>query len=619
MKEHRNSFIKELLFWIFFPLIALLISGLLLFYLDLANGPMVLFIIECVVLLVTIFFRILLRHKRFVFRMIPFLSLLAVNVILLPLAKPSVEVKSAVTNKNPEYTEVLTLANGDVKGVYNKDKSVEVYAGIPYAKAPIGELRWKEPVDVESWSGIKDCSKFSAREVQNDNMAAIDSLVNIYGEKMYVPSLKMEPLQNMSEDCLYLNIWRPHNDKKDLPILVFIHGGSLTGGSGAYDNYNGEEMAKKDVIMITIQYRLGVFGYFAHPELQKESLNGTTGNYGLLDQIKALEWINKNASYFGGDASNITVAGESAGSSSVSAICSSPLAKGLFKRAIGESSSLVVKEPPHTYRKLSAALEMGEDIMKEFNASSIKELREIPAEKLVKTKYTNSSMTLDGYALSKNPYDVYKDGENNEEALLNGYNVLEADAFVIPQYLLSPTNKENIKERLATIFGDEYASKWCELYKDEIEEDAFSTMNKIFSNYWFLEPHYSWSNMALNNGVTVYSYQFTKDNHYRGTYHAAEMVYAYGNVKNDPKTYRFDESDLELSETMLSYWANFAKTGNPNGEGLPAWNRYNAEDKKLQELGARVGPKDDENIKAFELIDEYLDYRLKQEENSNEL
>lgn len=607
----NKGLIKGILFWIFFPLITLIISALLLFYLDMANGPLVIMIIECIAIAIAIVVRILLRGKRFVFRMIPFLSLVVINCILLPLAKPSVDKWKAYDYKDPVYTDVLTLENGQVKGVLNEDKSVAVYAGIPYAKAPVGDLRWKEPQDVENWVGVRDCSYFAAREVQNDNAPIIDGLVEIYGQKMYVPNFIMEPTQNMSEDCLYLNIWRPNNDKKDLPILVYIHGGSLTGGSGASFDIRGEEMAKKDVIMITIQYRLGVFGYFAHPELQEESANHTTGNYGLLDQIKALEWVNKNASYFGGDASNITVAGESAGSSSVSAICSSPLAKGLFKRAIGESSSLVIKHAPHTYRKLDDALQMGKDIMNEYQCASINELRAIPAEKLVKTKYTNSSMTKDGYALVDDPYEVYLKGENNEEALLNGYNVLEGDAFVVPQYLLSPTNKGNIKSRLTDYFGETYAEKICELYKNEIEENAFATMNRIFSVHWFMHPHYSWTREALKNGVTVYSYQFTKNNHYRSTYHAGEMVYAYGNIKHDPKSFRYNESDYVLSEAMLYYWANFAKNGNPNGEGLPNWAPYNQEDNLLMELGERLGPKQDDNLAGFALFDEYDEYLSK--------
>ena len=610
MNEANPHPVRTILFWIFFPLISLLITALLLFYLDLANGPLILMILECVVIVAVVTLRIFLRKSRFLIRAIPFVALVLVNLIIIPLARPSIETFYAVSSK-AEETEVMTLENGDVKGVYNSDKSVKVYAGIPYAKAPVGELRWREPQDADNWVGVKHCNKFAPRAMQVDGNAVVDGLVEIYGQKMYVPNFIMEPRQDMSEDCLYLNIWRPNNDKKDLPILVYIHGGSLTGGSGADKQFNGEEMAKLDVIFISIQYRLGVFGYFAHPELQNESANHTTGNYGLLDQIKALEWINDNAEYFGGDKANITIAGESAGSSSVSALCSSPLASGLFKRAIGESSSLVVKQAPHTYRKMDDALKMGQDIMDEYDCQKIEDLRKIPAKKIVNTKYTNSSMTLDGYALTKNPYDVYKDKENNEEALLNGYNVLEGDAFVIPQFLFSPTNKGNIEERLASIFGEVYAKKWCELYKDEIEKDAFSVMNKIFSIYWFLQPHYSWSNMALDNGVDVYSYQFTKDNHYRGTYHAGEIVYAYGNVKNDPKTFRFNESDIELSNTMLHYWANFAKTGNPNEEGLVNWPKYNAEDKKLFELGSRVGLKDDENLAAFALVDEYLDYLLK--------
>lgn len=610
MEEKRTRPIKGILFWIFFPLISLIITALLLFYLDMANGPLVLLIIECIVLAACIVARILLRGKRFVFRLIPLVALILANAIILPLAKPGIRTFNAVRNSNPEKTEVLEIANGKIQGVYNEDKSVQVYAGIPYAEAPVGDLRWKEPQDVKDWDGVKDCSKFAARAMQTDGPAFIDGLVNIYSERMYVPNFNMEPLQNMSEDCLYLNVWKPNTTETNLPILIYIHGGSLTSGSSASKDVNGEEMAKKGVIMVTIQYRLGVFGYFAHPSLQAESENGTTGNYGLLDQIKAIEFVSENAEYFGGDKDNITIAGESAGSSSVSAVCSSPLAKGLFKRAIGESSSLVVKQAPHTYRKLTDALDMGADIMKEFDCKNIEDLRKISAEKLVKTKYTNSSMTLDGYALTKNPYDVYLAGENNEEALLNGYNVLEADAFVIPQFLFNPTNKSNILSRLQSVFGNTYGQKFYDLYKDEIEEDAFTTFNHIFSIYWFMQPHYSWSNLALNNGETVYSYQFTKTNHYRSNYHAGELTYAYGNVKNDPKTYRFNDSDKALSETMLSYWSNFAKNGDPNGEGLPAWSPYNNSDKKIMELGVNVGPIEDINIKGFDLVEEYISSTL---------
>ena len=269
---------KDILFWIFFPIISLLITGLLVFYLDLANGPLFFFILEIIVLVAAITMRIILRHKRFVIRMIPLLSVIIVNIILLPLAQPSVERKRATFHSDFEKTEVLTLKNGKIQGAYNKDKSVRIYAGVPYAKPPVDDLRWKEPQELDNWEGVKDCTYFAPRSMQVDQNAVISSLVDMYAEGGWHPDYHMHPLQDMSEDSLYLNIWRPNTNETNLPILMFIHGGSLTGGSSAYVDYNGEAMAKKGVIMITIQYRLGVFGYFAHEELEKESANNTTGN-----------------------------------------------------------------------------------------------------------------------------------------------------------------------------------------------------------------------------------------------------------------------------------------------------------------------------------------------------
>lgn len=599
--------VGTIFFWIIFPLIAFIITALLVFYFDLANGPIYLIVFEAVILITWITARIYFRNSRFFIRMIPSLAFILLTALIIPLAKPTVERKSAAYYAHPEKTEVLTLRNGDVRGVLNKDKTVQIYAGIPYAKPPVGELRWKEPQDVDNWEGVKDCSYFAAKSMQPGSNSVTSTLVDIYSSKGWYPDYIMHPEQNMSEDSLYLNIWRPNNDKKDLPILFFIHGGSLTTGSSAYEDYNGEEVAKKDVIMITVQYRLGVFGYFAHPDLEKESPNQTTGNYGLLDQIKALEWVHENASYFGGDKDNVTIAGESAGSSSVSALCSTPLLKdkGYFKRAIGESSSLVVNKAPHTFRSMEEAKKTGEKIMQEFKCSSIDELRKIKANKIVNTKYSNSSMTIDKYALPKEPYQVYLDKENNEESLLNGYNVMEADAFVVPTYLTSPTNKNNIYERLVREFGEKYGKQIFDLYKDEIEKDAFTAFNEIYSVYWFINPHHSWSNMALNNGENVYRYQFTKENKYHSTYHAGEMIYAYGNVKKCQYSYRYNKSDLDLSEIMLSYWTNFAKNGNPNGGDLPEWTTYQQSGDQVMELGQNVGPIDDKYLKLYPIIEEY--------------
>lgn len=595
---------KHLVFWIAFPIIYLLISALVIFYMDLANGPVIMFILSIILLLGFLVARILLLNKRFIYRLLTWMIFIGLMALLILFDRPIVREKSIAFYNNPTSTNVIETNNGKIEGLYNEDKSVMMFGGIPYAKAPVGELRWKEPQDVENWTDVKKCYNFAPRAMQVDNNPVISSLVEIYAQKSWHPNYATSYVQNMSEDCLYLNVWKPA-EGDNLPILIYIHGGSLTGGSSAFDDYNGEEMAKSGVIMVTIAYRLGVFGYFAHPDLIEESPNNTTGNYGLLDQIKAIKWVSDNARAFGGDKNNITIAGESAGSSSVSAICSSPLATGLFKRAIGESSSLVVKTPPHTFRTLDKALNTGKDIMKEFNASSIDDLRKVDAKKLVKTKYTNSEMTLDGYALTKTPYEVYKAHEQNEEALLNGYNVLEADAFIVPQYLFSPTNKNNIEERLNKIFPQNITTKMLNLYKDEIDKDAFTAFNEIISVYWFIYPHQSWSKLALEAGDTVYRYQFTKENGYYGTYHSGEMIYAYGNVSKSKYKFRYNDTDKALSNTMLKCWSNFAKYGNPNGLEAESWTIWNDND-KVYEFGSNVGIINDRYKELYKIIDEFL-------------
>lgn len=608
MEEKKKN--KHLVFYILFPIGWTLITLLLIFYYDLANGPLFFFIAQLIFLAVFFVVRFLLRNQRLWLRLLSWLVFISITIGFISFNKPTMGRKSAAYYKNPTLiNEVLNLNEGKVQGFYTEDNKVQVYAGIPFAKAE----RWKEP-QAYTWDHVIDGTYFGPKSMQPTSNPVMDSLVTIYSEKAWHPNYQMRPGQAGDEDSLYLNIWKPNTNETNLPILVYIHGGSLTTGTSAFDDYNGESMAKLGVIMITIQYRLGVFGYFAHPDLKKESKNETghetTGNYGLLDQIYALKWINKNAANFGGDKNNITIAGESAGSSSVSALCTSSLAKGLFKRAIGESSSLVVKKAPHTYRSEKEAYEVSEKILKEFHCSSIDELRKVKADKLVNTKYSNSSMMLDGYALNKDPYQVYVDNENNEEALLNGYNVKEADAFVVPTYLLSPTNKNNAKGRLIDTFGEEYGTKIYDLYKDKLDKDAFYYFNEIISTYWFIHPHHSWSNMALNNGVTVYRYQFTKENGYHGTYHSGEMAYCYGNLARQKRSYAYNDSDYKLESIMLNYWANFAKNGNPNGEGLPTWNTYQSSGDQVMELGANVGPIADNYLPLYELLDEFIEMQI---------
>ena len=605
-----DLFKKHRLFWILFSIGWTLITAFLLFFYDLTNGPLFLFIFQIIILLGFFAINILFLNKKWWMRLLTWAGFLALTFTCISFSKPTVEAKSAAFYSNPvKINEPLVLNQGKVQGIYNKDKTVQIYAGIPYAKAE----RWKLPQEY-TWENTLDGGHFGAKSMQPGSNALTNTLVDIYSEKGWHPYYLMEPEQSRSEDSLFLNIWKPNTTETNLPILVYIHGGSLTTGTSANNDINGESLAKLGVIMITIQYRLGVFGYFAHPDLKAESLaetgHATTGNYGLLDQIFALKWVNDNAVNLGGDKNNITIAGESAGSSSVSAICTSPLAKGLFKRAIGESSSSAIKKAPHTYRSEEDAYATSKKILSEFKCSSIEGLRKVKATKLVNTKHSNSSMMLDGYALTKDPYQVYLDHENNEEALLNGYNVKEADAFVVPTYLLNPTNKKNIKGRLVKEFTEEYANRIYDLYIDKINEDAFAAFNEIISVYWFIMPHHYWSNLALNNGVDVYRYQFTKENGYHGTYHSGELIYCYGNLNKSRRKFAYNSSDYDLEKTLTNYWANFAKTGNPNAEGLPTWNKYQSNGDKVMELGANLGPMDDRYLKLYEILDDFLDFYI---------
>lgn len=605
---------KHIAFWIAFPIGVALLALLTVFYLDLANGALYLLFIAGANFVALIVLSIILINKRMWARLLPWAGFLATTVTLVMAAPKTIETRvlPAVEMNTPSYTSVLQIEKGKIQGVYSKDNKVEVYAGIPYAAPPVGEYRWQEPHDVEAWTGVKECYNFAACSMQPGSNPIMDSLVDIYAEKGWHPDFSSHPVQNMSEDSLYLNVWKPAGNATNLPVLVYIHGGSLTNGSSAKSDYNGESMAKKGVIMITVQYRLGVFGYFAHPDLKTESVGrlggeGTTGNYGLLDQIKALEWVNRNIGFFGGDKNNVTIAGESAGSSSVSALCVTPLlhGKGYFKNAIGESSSLAVIQPPHTFRSYAKAISVGKDIMKEQGCASIADLRKVPAEQLVNTKFANSSMTLDGYALTEMPIKTYQAGNNNETALLNGYNIREADAFIVPQYLFSPTNKDNIKERLEKVFGKATTQKIMDLYTEKIEKDAFQAFNEIFSVYWFIEPHHSWSELASANGLPVYRYQFTKENGFYGTYHSGELIYCYGNIERSRHRFAYNEEDLALSETMLTYWSNFAKTGDPNGAGLNEWARYNDSKGYVMELGQHVGKIEDEYLGLYPIIEEF--------------
>lgn len=550
-----------------------------------------------------------LKGKKKLVHMGLWAALVAVFAVISLVSAPPFKRVPAVDVKQPEQTQIVQTAYGDVQGVCNADKSVEVFAGIPYAKPPVGELRWKAPVEPEKWNDVLACDHFAPMSMQSRNSELMNSLTQIVGYNNYKISLSDNYREAVSEDSLYLNVFKPAGDISDAPVLVFIHGGSLTTGQSSFSEYRGEDLAKQGIVFVSITYRLGVFGYYANEQLQAESPEGTTGNYGLLDQIQALKWVQKNIAAFGGDPQKVTVAGESAGSSSVNALCVSPLAKGLFRYAIAESSGIAAKKPFHTFRSFEEAKQTGSDIMKEFGCETIEQLRDIPAEKLVTTQYENSAMTVDGYAIAEQPYLTYEKGNNNETALLNGFNAHEADVFNFMQKVEQADYAEALQKLFPAGNAADEALKQFPYDSKEQEYalavdmggEAKGTYNYILSGAWFAYSHYRWSEYMAGQEKPVYLYCFTKNNRSLRAYHGGEMPYAYGNLWRH--AWLYDESDVALSETMQHYWVNFVKTGNPNGEGLPAWESYSRG--KVLELGENVAMAQDMYNDLYPIIDDY--------------
>jgi para-nitrobenzyl esterase len=472
---------------------------------------------------------------------------------------------------------------------------VEVYAGIPYAKPPVGELRWREPQDPEPWTGILDADRFAPMSMQPTNGPVYESLRQIIGYHDYKITSSDDYMPPVSEDSLYLNIWKPAGEEKDLPVLVYVHGGSLQSGQTWYSDYSGDGLAREGVIVVNMGYRLGIFGFFADEELAAESENGTTGNYGLLDQIKALEWVRDNISAFGGDPGNVTLAGESAGSACVSALCTSPLAKGLFRRAVLESSTFAPEVPPHSFRPFSDALEAGRKTKDELGCRSVAELRALPAEKLVNYASQHHHVTVDGYALTETPYESYKKGVHNEEAILHGYNSEESAAFI----LFERTTLKNYEKKVRSYYGEK-ADRILEIYSPSNDKEAGDYWAAVYGAEFFDYPHYCLNRLAAENGIPVYQYYFSRKNGRLGSWHSGEEVYLYGNVPADSKLY--DERDRELGRQLTSYLVNFAKTGDPNGPGLPEWS-VNSASEDVMGFGDETGMMKEPKHALFDIFD----------------
>ena len=550
----------DVLFWIFFVLLCAVSLTLL----ELNKNSLAAWIGTLALLAGYAILRLKkLKGKHFYLRAAAFLAISSLLLsILLHVGRPY-RFRPAV-EKSGGMTGVIELRDGKVQGVLTADKAVEVYTGIPYAKPPVGELRWKAPQDPEPWGGVRTCTHFAAMAMQPRSSEIYNSLSQIVGFHDFEVSVHDNFRDAVSEDALYLNIWKPAGAGEKLPVLVYIHGGSLQTGQPWYADYSGEGLARKGIIVVNLGYRLGVFGFLATEELAAEDPNHSTGNYGLMDQIKALEWVRDNIAAFGGDPDNVTLSGESAGAACVTALCTSPEAKGLFRRAIAESSTTTAPMPQHSFRLMDEALKTGRETMERFKASTIEELRALPAEQLVAAADTNHHITVDGYILTKTPYESYKAGEHNEEALLHGFNAEEGTPFI----LFDQANLKNYETKVRAYFKDR-ADEILALYSPKTDDEAKTMWVDLYSSVYFTHGHYCLSRQAIAAKEPVWEYLFAKTNGRLSAWHSGEEVYCYNNIPADSKLY--NESDRALADLFSDYFANFIRSGDPNGEGLPAW------------------------------------------------
>jgi para-nitrobenzyl esterase len=460
---------------------------------------------------------------------------------------------AAVLPLTAAITDPVRVEQGQLSGVAGNDPGVRVFKGIPFAAPPVGDLRWRAPKPAADWPGIRKADQFSATCMQTP-----------YPEG----SLYRSEAQPVSEDCLYLNIWTAAKSASDKrPVMVWIHGGAFTRGSGSTPAYNGEMLAKKGVVLVTINYRLGIFGFFAHPELTQESEHHSSGDYGILDEVAALEWVQKNIAAFGGDPKRVTIFGESAGSWAVNVLVASPLTKGLFQRAIGESgANFSVMAKLADLEKTAARL------------GSLPDLRAKSAEDILKTAGA-FSVNVDGWLLPTDVLTIFENGRQNDVPVLIGSNADEGTAFM-PAKITVTALQSTAKQR----FGAN-ADRFLEIYPASSDEEAWKASAHLMRDSTFGLQMRTWARMQTKTGkAPAYLYYFSRvppGLERYGAFHASEISYVFGTPDIGKRTWQ--DADHKLSDAMSSYWVNFASTGNPNGPGVPAWPAY--DEKKDLALG----------------------------------
>jgi len=485
---------------------------------------------------------------------------------------------------------IIRTESGALSGV--REGGLNVYRGVPFAAPPVGELRWRPPVPAEPWEGTRKAVAFAP--------ACMQTGVSMPGEAP--PAV--------SEDCLYLNIWTPANSPQErLPVIVWIYGGGLINGSASMPLYWGDQLAHKGVIVVSIAYRLGPLGFLASPELTREAERDfghhSSGNYGLMDQIAALAWVQRNISAFGGDPQCVTVTGQSSGSISVSILMSSPLAKGLFQRAIGESGGLF--EPLQLGPKfmLANAELDGEKYAAGLNAPTLKELRQVPASKLTGDGGGLVHAVIEPYVLPLSPYDAFNAGQQNDVALLIGSNAEEARALVDVSHQTAATFDSDIAKSFGALPPPLLAA-----YPHATDDEAREARLGLERDLRFGWDMWAWARLQAATGKQpVYYYSFRQRPPFPagsvyagwGASHFAELWYVFDHLDQSP--WQWTPGDRRLADEMSSYWVNFARSGNPNGPGLPPWPAFTKAESKVQYLGDPIAVGGVAAIKSLTVFD----------------
>jgi para-nitrobenzyl esterase len=483
-------------------------------------------------------------------------------------------------------TPPVKLADGLISGTTNPAGDIRIYRGIPFAAPPVGELRWKAPQPAKPWSGIRKCDTFGPSPMQPAPAA-----FNVWSDEFLIPKAPI------SEDCLYLNVWtgaKPTGSAKQSPlrpVLVWIYGGGFGSGGAGVPIYDGEALAKKGIVFVSFNYRVGPFGFFAHPELTTESGKQTSGNYGLMDQIAALNWVKKNIAAFGGDPGQVTIAGQSAGSMSVNCLVASPLASGLFTKAIAESGANFSS----SYAGLKQAEEAGLKLMQAAGAKSLTDLRALPAADIMKQSLGMRGPIVDGYVLPESIASIFAARKQNDVILLTGWNQDEGMSFGPPK------SAAQFRQQMESQFG-KGAQAVLTHYPSTTDAEAADSERKLSRDMIFGVQNYAWASTQARQGKPVFVYRFTRaipavgEYANKGAFHTGEVAYAYDNLKFINHDLRpLTATDADLAKTMSTYWVNFIKTSDPNGKGLPQWPRFDLKEKQVMMLG--------DNVKAHPIPD----------------